>query len=292
MRIFPLNIQNYLELARFDKPAGALLLMWPCWFGVIIAAYQNADALTVLFYLLLFATGSFVMRGAGCLVNDIIDKDLDAQVERTKTRPLPSGRLTLKQAYVFLGLLVSIGFCIWLCLNTPAKVISLIGLGMMCVYPLMKRISKYPQIFLGFTFNIGSLVAYAAITGQLQFTAYILYAGCIFWTIAYDTIYAHQDIEDDIKTGINSTAIAFGKWNKLIIFICFALFYKMTDIALGYTTADAETIFLLPALLQMAWQVLSVNLKDPQDCMEKFKSNAYIMGSLIFLSITIILFIR
>ncbi len=267
--------------------------MWPCWFGIILASSHDTSYLTVLFYLFLFAIGSFVMRGAGCVINDIFDKDLDAQVERTKNRPLASGSLTLKQAYIFLGLLLITGFAIWLFLNQTAKAISFVGLGMACIYPLMKRLTKYPQIFLGFTFNIGALVGYAAIAGKLEFTSYIIYIGCIFWTIAYDTIYAHQDIEDDIKASIKSTAISFGKWNKLIIFLCFIIFYKMIEISAKFSgNTSSETIFLFPSLLYMAWQTLSVNLKNPQDCMAKFKSNAYILGCLIFISLLIINFAK
>lgn len=300
MRFFSKNFQNYLELARFDKPAGALLLMWPCWFGVILAIQQQSGtiaesanfswftALTGLFYLLLFAIGSFLMRGAGCVVNDILDREIDKRVERTRNRPLASGKLTLKQAYIFLGLLLVIGFLIWICLDKTARIISFVGLGMACAYPLMKRITNYPQVFLGLTFNIGSLVGYAAIAGKLEFPAYLLYIGCIFWTVAYDTIYAHQDIEDDIKTGVKSTAISFGKWNKLIIFVCFAMFYKMVELSAKQAGASAtETIFLLPTLIHMTWQILAVNLKNPQDCMAKFKSNAYVTGILVFLGLVI-----
>ncbi len=280
--------KDYYELARFDKPAGALLLMWPCWFGVILAS-QNQESVKTLLYLSLFAIGSFLMRGAGCVVNDIFDREIDKQVERTKNRPLSSGKLKLKQAYILLGLLICAGFSIWLFLNNSAKIISLVGMGMMCIYPLMKRITKYPQVFLGLTFNIGALVGYAVISGSVSFPAFMLYWGCVFWTIAYDTIYAHQDIKDDIKAGVKSTAITFGKYNKIIIAACFFLFIKLTIYAFfpkGYDYIDL--FFLAPAILQIIWQIFAVDLNNEKDCMEKFKGNAYITGVLVFLGVVFI----
>jgi len=282
-----LKIIPYFKLMRLHQQAGIWLLLWPCWWSVALASNNIVNDG---FYLVIFLVGSIAMRGAGCIINDIIDRDIDAKVERTKNRPLASGELKVINAVVLLIILLLIGLYVMLQLNKTAIIISLIAFVMAIIYPTMKRIIAWPQIFLAITFNLGALIGWSTVSnGELSAPAFMLYAAGIFWTLGYDTIYAHQDKKDDINIGVKSTAVSMkGNTKKFV-----GLFY-ITMIGFIYLSANASFmqdpiilyLFILVALSQLLWQVIVVNLDSPEDCMKKFKSNMY-FGSIIFLGIVV-----
>ncbi|HRQ61807.1 MAG TPA: 4-hydroxybenzoate octaprenyltransferase, partial [Alphaproteobacteria bacterium] len=208
----------YMDLARLDRPIGWFLLLIPGWWAIALAGGGFAGMGFWDYYVaFLFLIGAIVMRAAGCAVNDIWDRNFDAQVERTRSRPLADGTLTVPQAIVFTGALLLIGFAILIQLGGTAIVLGFLSLPLIFVYPLMKRITFWPQAFLGITFNMGALIGWAAITGFVEFSAMLLYLAGLFWTLGYDTIYAHQDKEDDALAGIKSTALLLGDQSKLFI---------------------------------------------------------------------------
>ena len=267
---------------RLHQPAGFLLLFWPCSWSIILAE----DGIAINIYLLaIFLIGSIAIRGAGCVINDIWDREIDAKVERTKNRPLASGALSVKAALILLFLLLIIGLFILFELGKIAAIYSFIAFGLAIVYPLMKRFFPLPQLFLGITFNLGSIIVWVAIKGEISLPAILLYIGGIFWTIGYDTIYAHQDIKDDKKLGVKSTAISFGKLNKTIIFTCFIIFHVMLTSATFINGFTLAPLMLAPLALDLARQVITFDLKNPKDCMSKFKHNAFISGFLALLGI-------
>ena len=206
----PLSIRPYLQLSRLDRPVGYWLLALPGWIGLAFATLSHGFATSDLKWAALILIGAIAMRGAGCTYNDIVDQDLDAQVERTALRPLPAGTVTTKQAWTWLFAQCGVGLIVLLCLPRLAQIISLCSIPLVAAYPFMKRITWWPQVWLGMTFNWAVLVAYAAKTETVSLPLFILYAGLIFWTVGYDTIYACQDIEDDMKIGVKSTARRFG----------------------------------------------------------------------------------
>lgn len=220
----PLSVRPYLQLSRLDRPVGYWLLALPGWIGLAFATLSHGFAISDLKWAALILIGAIAMRGAGCTYNDIVDQDLDAQVERTALRPLPAGSVTTKQAWIWLFAQCAVGLIVLLCLPRLAQIISLCSIPLVAAYPFMKRITWWPQIWLGMTFNWAVLVAYAAKTGTVSLPLFILYAGLIFWTVAYDTIYACQDIEDDMKIGVKSTARRFGRKVKLATSICYSIF--------------------------------------------------------------------
>ena len=231
----PLSLRPYLQLSRLDRPVGYWLLTLPGWIGLAFATLSNGFASSDLKWAVLILIGAIAMRGAGCTYNDIVDQDLDAQVERTALRPLPAGSVTTKQAWIWLFAQCAVGLIVLLCLPRLAQIISLCSIPLVAAYPFMKRITWWPQLWLGLTFNWAVLVAYAAKTGTVSLPLFILYAGLIFWTVGYDTIYACQDIEDDMKIGVKSTARRFGKRVKLgvgmsyflaVIFLSFSLWIE------------------------------------------------------------------
>lgn len=235
--------------------------------------------------LLLFALGAIVMRGAGCVVNDIIDRNIDAQVERTKSRPIASGAVSVKQAIAFLTLLLTIGLIILLQFNTTTRLLGIIILLPIIIYPFMKRFTYWPQLFLGLTFNWGALMGWAAVSGHVSVPAVLIYLAGIFWTLGYDTIYAHQDKEDDLAIGVKSTALAFGSRSKkyvTLFYLLTLLFLILAGIFRGYGFPFFSAIAV--TALHFAWQIRSVNLDDPTDCLIVFRSNAH-MGWIPFLGI-------
>ena len=223
----PLALRPYLQLSRLDRPVGYWLLTLPGWIGLAFASLSYGFASSDLKWAILILIGAIAMRGAGCTYNDIVDQDLDAQVVRTALRPLPAGTVTTKQAWIWLFAQCAVGLIVLLCLPRLAQIISLASIPLVAAYPFMKRITWWPQVWLGMTFNWAVLVAYAAKTGEISPAALTLYAGLIFWTLGYDTIYACQDIEDDMKIGVKSTARRFGKHIKVGIglsyFFCISL---------------------------------------------------------------------
>jgi 4-hydroxybenzoate polyprenyltransferase len=274
-----MHITNpYLRLMRLHQPVGIWLLLWPCWWSVALAGGRDP-----LIYLL-FALGAVAMRSAGCIINDMMDRDFDKAVERTKMRPLASGELSMRQAGVLLALLVVVAFGVALCLGSAVVLWSLASLPLVAAYPLMKRITWWPQLFLGFTFNWGALVGWVAVRGELAQPAILLYIACIFWTLGYDTIYAHQDIKDDAKVGVKSTARKLGRLTKPFVLVCYVLFA-----GIFYVLAMPEkwALFcLLCGVMHLVWQVLLVRLGNPVSCKKIFSTNA-LLGWLFLISILI-----
>jgi 4-hydroxybenzoate polyprenyltransferase len=275
-RKLPAGLRPYFRLARVDRPIGVWLLVIPCWWGAALAATSITGAALYSASLLapLFLIGAFFMRGAGCTWNDILDRDIDAKVARTAGRPLASGALSVRQAAIFLALQLLIAASVLLALDDFTKALTVSSLLLVALYPLMKRITYWPQAFLGLTFNWGALVGYSAITGNIAPATGALYAGAVFWTLGYDTIYAHQDKDDDALVGVKSTALKFGDASKkwiagfyALAIACFAATGVLAHLSFVYFIALA-----LPALL-LANQLRQVNLDDAKDCLETFKSN-------------------
>jgi 4-hydroxybenzoate polyprenyltransferase len=281
--IAPGPARPYLRLSRADRPIGTWLLLLPCWWGVMLAAAADPDGLNLfdLWIVLGCAIGAFLMRGAGCTWNDMTDRDFDAAVARTKSRPIPSGQVTPKQAFVWLVVQSLLAFCILLTFNWSAIALGIASLIPVAIYPFAKRFTWWPQVFLGIAFNWGALLAWTAHTGSLGWPAVFLYLGGIAWTLFYDTIYAHQDTEDDALIGIKSTARLFGTntgpWLRRF------LVATITLIGLGVIMAllpGGNILALVVALAgvwamgwHMAWQLGRLDIEDPQLCMTLFRSN-------------------
>jgi 4-hydroxybenzoate polyprenyltransferase len=271
-------MSSYLRLMRLHQPVGIWLLLWPCWWSLALASH----GLPPLRLLLLFALGAIFMRSAGCIINDIADREFDKQVERTKTRPLASGEISLGAAITLLLLLLSAGLGVTLALGPVVMLWAVLSLPLIIMYPLMKRISWWPQLFLGFTFNWGALMGWAAVAGTVGLPAILLYSGGIFWTLGYDTIYAHQDKADDARVGVKSTALRLGKNTKRAV----GIFYLATVIfwtLAGWSAGKGMGLFAALALaeLHFCWQLCKVNLDDPASCRRVFMSNIW-LGALVF----------
>jgi 4-hydroxybenzoate polyprenyltransferase len=269
----PAWARPYLRLARLDRPIGSWLLLLPCWWSAGLAAVAAHEAVNV-WHLLLFFIGAFAMRGAGCTWNDIVDRNLDAMVERTRSRPIPSGQVSVQAAAVFLILQALVGLAVLLQFNRFTVLVGFASLVVVAIYPFMKRITYWPQIVLGLAFSWGALTGWPATFGRLDWPAYLLYAGAIAWVIGYDTIYAHQDREDDALFGIKSTALLFGPRTKPML----AVFYTLAIVLLGTagSIAGAGPIFALGLLgfaAHLAWQVWRLDVDDPELCLRVFKSN-------------------
>jgi 4-hydroxybenzoate polyprenyltransferase len=267
-------LRPYLRLARLDRPIGSWLLLMPCWWSSGLAAVQAGDAFPNPWHIALFFIGAFAMRGAGCTWNDIVDRDLDGRVERTRSRPIPSGQVSVTQAAAFLVLQALVGLLVLLQFNRFAVAAGIVSLAVVAVYPFMKRFTYWPQIGLGLAFSWGALMGWAAAFGRLDLPAYLLYAGSIAWVIGYDTIYAHQDREDDALIGIKSTALLFGARTKPAL----AVFYSVAVMLLGLAgwTAGAGPVFtigLAAFAAHLAWQVVRLDIADPGTCLMIFKSN-------------------
>lgn len=266
----PAAMRPYLRLARLDRPIGTWLLLFPCWWGIALASADWPS----LPMLALFALGALVMRGAGCTYNDIVDRDFDARVARTADRPIPSGAVSVRQAVAFLGFLLLIGLIILLSLDWTAIWLGVLSLALVFTYPLMKRVTWWPQFFLGLAFNWGALMGFAAIAGTVAAPSALLYAAGILWTLGYDTIYAHQDKEDDALIGVKSSALRLGANTRPAL----VAFYGGTIVLIGAAGHEAMLGWPFYALLaagavQLAWQVWRVDLDSANDCLAKFKSN-------------------
>lgn len=281
-RLAPPSWKPYLRLARFDRPIGAWLLLFPAWWSQALAEVSLGRPYPNPWYLALFCLGAFVMRGAGCTYNDIVDRDYDARVARTAARPIPSGQVTVTQAWVFLAVLCTAGLLVLMQFNWFTIVLAASSLLLIAIYPFMKRITFWPQVVLGLTFKWGALVGWAAITGSLSPAAVVLYAGSVLWTVGYDTIYAHQDTEDDALVGLKSTALKFGaatpRW--LVLFYTGALvLWGTAGVLAGAHAAFAVALALAAA--QLAWQVVTLDTSNAENCLARFKSNRLI-GWLLF----------
>jgi 4-hydroxybenzoate polyprenyltransferase len=268
----------YLRLMRLHQPTGIWLLLWPCWWALALAA----DWLPSGPLLLLFAVGAVVMRGAGCIVNDMADREFDAQVVRTRTRPLASGEVNMGEAFALLAVLLLAALVIALQLNGMVLLLAVSSLALVVCYPFMKRITWWPQAFLGLTFNWGALMGWAAVTGAIRWPALALYAAGFFWTLAYDTIYAHQDAKDDVKAGVKSTALRLGKYSKPVIAVFYALTLLLLAIA-GWGSGEGSLYFagLIAAGFQAARHLRRVDLDNPPECMEAFRASV-MFGAIVF----------
>jgi 4-hydroxybenzoate polyprenyltransferase len=270
----PQWLRPYLRLSRYDRPIGSWLLLLPCLWSAALAAVAAGDVRFLPRYLVLFLVGAFVMRGAGCAWNDITDRDLDAKVERTRSRPIPSGQLSARGAYVFLVLQALVGLLVLLQLNRFAIFVGIASLGIVAIYPFMKRITWWPQVVLGLAFSWGALMGFAATSARLGAPALLLYAGSIAWVIGYDTIYAHQDREDDALIGVKSTALLFGERTRSML----ALFYGLAAVCIAAALWVAGAgwlsfVGLAVFAAHLASQVARIDINDPALCQRLFWSN-------------------
>ncbi|MDA8232418.1 MAG: 4-hydroxybenzoate octaprenyltransferase [Magnetospirillum sp.] len=277
-RHVPTLIRPYLRLMRLDRPIGTWLLLFPCWWSVALASpgWPSPWLMT------LFALGAVIMRGAGCTINDIADHEFDARVARTASRPIPSGAVSVRGAAIFLGAQLLVGLPILLALNRFAIQVGMASLLLVVPYPLMKRFTYWPQAWLGLTFNWGALLGWAAVRGDIQAPALMLYAAGLFWTLGYDTIYAHQDKEDDILVGVKSTALALGHLTRPWLWAFYGL--TLALVAAAGRAAGLSWAFyaaLGPAAAQLAWQAATVDIDDARDCLAKFRSNRWFGWALL-----------
>ena len=277
-RFVPPPARPYIRLARFDRPIGTWLLLFPCWWSIALATPGWPSLLLVI----LFGLGAMIMRGAGCCFNDITDRHYDAQVARTADRPLPSGQMTVRQAVIWMGVLCLLGLVILLQFNLFAIGVGAASLALVFTYPLFKRFTHWPQAMLGLTFNWGALLGWAAVRGDIQTPALVLYAAGFFWTLGYDTIYAHQDKEDDALIGVKSTAVLLWGETRPWLWIFHAIAIALIGVS-GWLVGLAWPFWAALALgaLQLAWQSRDVKLDDPHDCLRKFRSNR-LFGWLLF----------
>ena len=268
---------------RLNSPIGSMLLLYPCLWGLISASSSIEEIQQNIYLFIIFILGAFIMRSAGCVINDIFDRNIDIQVDRTKSRPLADKSISLHESVVIFITLSSIGLCILLSLNTLSIKVGLLSFILLIIYPLTKRITYWPQLFLALTFNIGVLIGYAAITNILPFEIYFLYAAGIFWTLGYDTIYAYQDIDDDISIGVKSTAILFKDSAKYWI-SSFYILMSSNLLIFGLLSSQEMIYFLLLILIlsHQFFQIYKLDIKRPEVCLAIFKSNKY-LGLLVCL---------
>ncbi len=295
----PAWARPYLRLSRADRPIGTWLLLLPCWWGALLAAsHQGAFGLAELWIMLGCAAGAWLMRGAGCTWNDITDRNLDAQVARTRSRPIPSGQVSTAQAAIWMALQALVAFAILLTFPRPAVYLGVGSLMLVVIYPFAKRFTWWPQIFLGLAFNWGALLAWTAVTGSLHWAAVALYASGIAWTLFYDTIYAHQDKDDDALIGVKSTARLFGSathfWLRWFLVVAVVL------MAVSVVTAlmeDRSVLALVVALgapwafgWHLAWQNRTLDIDDPDVCLRLFRTNRNVgLIPALFIAISIFL---
>lgn len=276
-----MNISAYVKLARLHRPVGIGLLLFPAWWGLALASPDWPTP----YLLILFALGAILMRSAGCVYNDIIDKDFDVQVTRTAVRPLAAGVVSTREAYGVLIFLLGVSALILFSLPKPVILTGFVALALVFLYPWMKRITYWPQLFLGFTFNVGILMGWLSIQPTLSLTPFIFYAGAIFWTLGYDTIYAYQDMEDDLLAGVKSSTMAISSAPKLWL----SLFYASALLLWGIGGQMAQLgwvyiLFLGLIFFHFTWQILSLKQEDPSNCLKRFVANTQI-GFLLFIGI-------
>src|ERR1700754_4318908 len=264
----------YLRLSRFDRPIGSWLLLMPCWWSAALAAAISGHIKSLPLTIALFFVGAFVMRGAGCTWNDITDRDLDAKVERTRSRPIPAGQVSVTQAFIFLVAQALIGLAVLLQFNRFAILTGIASLIIVAIYPFMKRITWWPQVVLGLAFSWGALMGFAAEFSRIDAVALVLYAGSIAWVIGYDTIYAHQDAEDDALIGIKSTALLFGTNTRPALVFFYGLAVILIGVALWLGGVGvAAWIGLAAFAAHLVWQIVRLRISDPALCLRIFKSN-------------------
>ena len=282
------QVKLFIELTRLTKPIGFMLLFWPCAWGLTLA-YDFSNSLNeYFFYLILFFLGSVLMRSAGCIVNDILDKEFDAKVFRTKNRPIASGKISIKLGLFYAAILCLLAFLVLINFNFFTILLALGSMPLAFTYPLMKRFTYWPQLFLGVTFNYGLILGWTAVKGDLEIVPILFYVGAIFWTLGYDTIYGYQDIRDDEVIGLKSTSIKFKHNPKLFIFLCYLFLIFSISLA-GYLSEFNNYFYLfmiIPIIQIYFYQVKAFDSKNPTKCLKIFKSNNF-FGSLIFINILI-----
>lgn len=273
--LLPKKFRPFIYLSRIDRPIGIWLLLLPGWWSIVLASGGLINmSLRSWYLILLFGIGAVIMRSAGCIINDLWDKELDKLVERTKNRPLASGEISNKSAFLFLCLLLIFALSILLQMNLNTVILGVLTLPFIVIYPLMKRITWWPQAFLGITFNFGALLGWSAVTGHMSFTSFLIYIGGIFWTLGYDTIYAHQDIESDATVGIKSTALRFGNESKKWV----GKFYELSTVffffaIIIYTGNLFAAIIVLLACSHLLWQITEWQPDNAKNSLEIFRSN-------------------
>ena len=282
------QLNLFIELTRLKKPIGFMLLFWPCAWGLTLA-YDFSDNLNnYFFYLILFFLGSVLMRSAGCIVNDILDKDFDKKVLRTKKRPIASGKIPIKLAIAYSSFLCFLALIVLLNFNTLTIILALGSMPLAFTYPLMKRYTYWPQLFLGITFNYGLILGWTCIQNQINIAPFIFYLGAIFWTLGFDTIYGYQDIKDDEIIGIKSTSIKFKKNPKLFLMICYLIFI-LSLIGVGFFMNFNETFYyflIIPVLHLFFYQIHLFNFKNPKNSLKIFKKNN-LLGLIVLFNILI-----
>ena len=294
-RLLPRSLWPYAQLARWDRPIGWKLLMWPCFWSLILAmdakgfsseTHPYPVALAI-WYLFLFFIGAVAMRGAGCTWNDLVDQKIDNKVERTRSRPLPSGQVSRLQAKIFMGLQCLVGLIVLVEFNPFSIILGISSLVVVAIYPFMKRVTDWPQFFLGLAFNWGALMGWATIYGGLDFAPLSLYFGSVLWTIGYDTIYAHQDKEDDAIVGVHSTARLFGEKTKSALVFLYSGFLVLSLIAFLLAGVPAFAYLgLLLAAIHMFYQIITIDIDNNSECLRLFKSNSTV-GCLIFFGLVL-----
>jgi len=282
------NLKLFIELTRLDKPTGYMLLFWPCLWGLTIS-YNFKDDINFFFiYGILFFLGAMLMRSAGCIVNDIIDKDFDKKIERTKNRPIASEKITIKVALFYVMGLCLFSLIILINFNLLTIIFALFSIPFAFSYPLIKRFTYWPQLFLGITFNYGLILAWISIKNEISLVPIIFYLGAIFWTLGYDTIYGYQDIKDDEIIGVKSTSIKFKENPKKFIFLCYA-FFLASLVLIGIIMRFNIIYFMLlilPMYQLFYYQLNKIEIDNPKSCLEKFKTNNF-LGLIVFLNILI-----
>ena len=282
------QINLFIELTRLKRPIGFMLLFWPCLWGLTLVYDFNSNLFNYFFYSALFLSGSILMRSAGCIVNDIADKNFDQKVERTKNRPIASGKVSVKLASTYALILCGIAFLVLINFNKLTILMALISMPLAFTYPLMKRITYWPQLFLGITFNYGLVLAWISISGEISIIPIIFYLGAIFWTLGYDTIYGFQDIKDDEIIGVKSTSIKFKNDPKKFLFISYCMFI-ISLFLIGILMNFKMYYFLfmiVPILHLLVFQISRLDTNLSLDCLIKFKSNN-ILGLIIFTNILV-----
>ncbi|WP_029063715.1 4-hydroxybenzoate octaprenyltransferase [Labrenzia sp. DG1229] len=270
----PTGLRPYARLARWERPIGWWLLLWPCWWSAALAAIAAGNGWPNPWHLVLFFVGAVAMRGAGCTYNDILDVDIDARVERTRSRPIPAGQVSKNQARIFLIVQALIGLLVLLQFNTFSIVLGLASLLPVAIYPFMKRITNWPQLFLGFAFSWGALMGWAAVFGSLSPAPVLLYFGGICWTIGYDTIYAHQDKDDDALVGVRSTARLFGNRTKPALIALYGCATVLFSLAAAFADAGPLAFAgILAGVAHLGWQVIVLDIDDGDQCLKLFRSN-------------------
>ena len=281
------NLKLFIQLTRLDKPIGYMLLFWPCLWGLTIAYNFENNFNTYIFYLVLFFLGSVLMRSAGCIVNDIADRNYDKKVLRTKNRPIASGKISVKLGFFYISLLCLLALIVLLQFIKLTIILAVASMPLAFAYPYMKRLTYWPQLFLGITFNYGLLLGWISIKESLDLTPIIFYIGAIFWTLGYDTIYGYQDIKDDEIIGVKSTSIKFKNNPKKFLFLCYVItFISIISIGVLMNFNNYYFLFLILPAIHLFFQIKVLNIKDQNICLKIFKSNN-MLGLIIFTNLLI-----